>query len=337
MAQATALRTGRGAPQLLHQLAEVYLGVREASVGGSPRQRLENLVGSRDDLIDLLLASMEGVVAREDLPSCEDVVRLFDQNRVNWLVLPFFAGLHSLEDSGRLSDGDLNEWQARLAVTLLYMLPGELADPDNTGGTGVQRPAWFRTLLRDNPALVADTLRRSAACKLATGVQPAIELRELAEAEDHREVAKIASLLVVERFPIAETKAALTGLCWSLKAALERCDWSAIGRVIKARLARGVQGSAERACWVTAGYLVEPGTIPQGFSGVGGRRGRSQVVPAIRGSREIPERSWPSAYRRRCGVVCRRDGGRPTDSWRTGESILVHIGIGLHARRRPEP
>ena len=227
-------------------------------MGKLPRQRLEDLVGSRYDLIDLLLAGMEGVVAREDLPRCEDVVRLFDRSRVDSLVLPFLAGLHSLEHSDSLSDGDLNERQARLAVTLLYMLPRECVDPDGAGGNVVPRPAWFSTLLRDNPALVAETLRRSAACKLATGVQPSIELRELAEAGDHREVAKIASLSVLKRFPSAETEAILMGLCWSLKAALTSCDWSSVGRVIEQRLARGGLAAGERSCWLGAGYLVTP-------------------------------------------------------------------------------
>ena len=243
-AQETALRAGRGTPQLLHQVAEAYLGVQDTA------------------LIDLVLAGLEGAVAREDLPRCEDVVRLFNRSRVDWPVLPFLAGLHSLEQSGSLSDGDLNEEQARLAVTILYMLPRELVDPDDGGGTGVQRPAWFRTLLRDKPALVADTLRRSAACKLATGVQPAIELRELAEAEDHREVAKIACLAVVERFPSAETEATLMALCWALKAALTSCDWSPVGRVIEQRLARGGLAAGERGCWLAAGYVMT-GQLPR--------------------------------------------------------------------------
>ena len=48
---------------------------------------------------------MERTITREDLPSCDEVVRLFDRNRINWLVLPFMAGLHSLERSGRLAAG----------------------------------------------------------------------------------------------------------------------------------------------------------------------------------------------------------------------------------------
>ena len=263
-AQATELRSGRGEPELLHRAAEAYLGIHDNSAGKTPRQRLSDLVGSRDDLIDLLLAGMKGTIVRGDLPGCDDVVRLFDQNRVNLLVLPFVAGLHTLEQSGQLSGGDLNEDQTRLAVTILYMLP-RLFDPDSTGGSRVYRPVWFRTVLRDNPALVADVIWRSAARKLETGVQSPLELHELANAEDHREVAESISLSVLEGFPKAETDVAIQALCWSLNAALKSCDWSSVDRVIEDRLRRGGQGAEERGCWLAAGYLVEPERYREGL------------------------------------------------------------------------
>ena len=109
---------------------------------------------------------MEGTIGREDLPDSDDVVRLFDKGKVNLLVLPFAAGLHSLEQSGRLSVNDLNEDQIRLAVTILYTLPRKCVDPNHAGQTGTYRPEWFRTLLRDDPALVADVLCRAAVRKL---------------------------------------------------------------------------------------------------------------------------------------------------------------------------
>ena len=138
-AQETALRTGRGTPQLLHQVAEAYLGVQDVAAGKSPRQRLEDIVGSRYDLIDLVLAGLEGAVAREDLPNSEDVVRLFDRSRVNRLVLPFLAGLHSLERSGSLSGGDLNDKQARLAGD------DSLHASARVGGSRQRRRNWRAT------------------------------------------------------------------------------------------------------------------------------------------------------------------------------------------------
>lgn len=268
-AQASALRAGRGSPRLLCKAAEAYLGIHGDSGEKAPRDRLHNLVGRREDLIDLLVLGMEGTITRGDLPGCDDMVRLFDRKRVNSLVLPFVAGLHSLEQAGRLSLGDLNESQTRLGVAILYTLPRECVEPNTSGQTGTYRPEWFRALLRDEPALVADVLRGTVAKKLETGVQPATELQEMAKAEDHREVAAIASLPVLEHFPTAQTDAALLALCWSLKAALERCDWSDVGRLIEERLRTGDQLPGERSCWLTAGYLVAPERYRDDLRGLG--------------------------------------------------------------------
>ena len=257
-AAAQALRAGSGAPQLLFKTAEVYLNICADAARKTPRERLGQLVGSRTDLIDLLMLGIERTVARDDLPRCDDVVRLFDENRIDWLVLPLIAGMHSLEQSGRLALGDLGESRIRLAVTILYTLPGKVIDPDNGTGRDVYRPEWFRDLLREEPGLIADVLRRSAKVKLETGVQPAVELRELAVADDHRGVAAIVSLPVLESVPTAETDNALISLCWSLNAALRSCDWSEVGRVVGERLGTSDQAPEERACWLTAGYLLDP-------------------------------------------------------------------------------
>ena len=317
-AQAQALHAGRGTPQLLHRAAEAYLGIPENSAGSTPRQRLGDLVGGRVDLIDLLLAGMEGTIAREDLPGCDDVVGLFDRNRVNLLVLPFVAGLHSLEQSNRFAASDLNENQTRLAVTILYMLPQKLVDAESADGTGTYRPEWFQALLRDNPSLVADTLRRSAARKLETGVQPALELRELAEAEDHCEVAAMASLSVLESFPSAETETALMALCWSLKAALGRCDWSAVGRVIAERLARGGQGPAERTCWLAAGYLVEPERFREDLLGLAEDKDGLKWLP-----RFVAAGRFPKDFTRRLAA-------------RDVSSLVVAMGAALRLHGMPE-
>ena len=95
---------------------------------------------------------------------------------------------------------DLNEDQIRLAVTILYTLPRQLVDPDSMDGTGTYRPEWFRAVLRDDPAVLAGVLCRTVARKLETGVQLATELHELWGAEDHREVAGLATLPVLKRF-----------------------------------------------------------------------------------------------------------------------------------------
>ena len=89
-------------------------------------------------------------------------------------------------------------------------------------------------------------------------MQLPIELHDLANAEGHREVAELVSLSVLEHFPKTESNVARQALCWALNAALERCDRSVMTREIEKRLARGGHGTAERACWLAAAYLVTP-------------------------------------------------------------------------------
>ena len=244
--------------RLLHRAAEAYLGIDGSPADRRPRERLSDFASRSLPSTDVLLAEMERTIRRKDLPVCGDLVRSFDERRVHLLTLPFAAGLHSLEQSGRLSIGDLSEDQIRLAVTILYMLPQQLVDPASQDGTGVYRPEWFRALLRDDPALVADVLRRTAARKLETGVQQVTELHELWHAEDHGEVAELVALPLLREFPQVDTDAALLALCWLLHTALAGHDWTELGRLVEERLEQGGHLPRERSCWLVAGYLVDP-------------------------------------------------------------------------------
>ena len=245
-------------PAALHRVAQAYLGTQGELTGETAEDRLRSLAGGSNASADFLRTALEKTIERRDLPACDDVVRMFDKSRVHSLVLPFAAALHSLEQSGRLSMRNVPEDRVRLAVTILYTLPQHLVDPASTDGTGTYRPDWFRTLLRENPGLVADVLCRTAAQVLASGVRPAIELRELAEAEDHGEVARLAALPILERFPRAKTEPALLSLRWALHAAFASGDWCDVARVIDNRLSRRDLSAGERGCWLAAGYFTAP-------------------------------------------------------------------------------
>ena len=204
-AHAQELRSGRGKPRLLHRIAEVYLGIDRDVKGTTPSGRLANLVGHRSDLVAVLQEGLERVVDRADLPSCNRVVRLFDKNEIDFLVLPLIAGLDSIERSGRLNVGELREDQVRLAVTVLYTFPGQYLSPETVEEPAMYRPGWFQTVLRDNPVLVADVLQRCVEIKHQTAIKPAFELYYLARDDDHREVAGLASLPLLKQFPNTDT------------------------------------------------------------------------------------------------------------------------------------
>ena len=257
-AQAQELRAGRGEPRLLSRVAQAYLGIDRGVAGTTPSERLADLIGSRSDLVTVLQEGLENAAGRADLPSCSGVVRLFDKDQTDFLVLPFIAGLDSLERSGRLRVGELREEQIRLAVTILYTLPGQYLSPDTVKETALYRPGWFRTVLRDNPILVADVLQRCVELKHQTTIKPAAELYYLARDDDHREVASLAGLPLLEQFPNSDTEQAAWELRWLLKATLKNCDRSRVHQVVKGRLANRELAQSQKIYWLMAGYLAMP-------------------------------------------------------------------------------
>ena len=165
------------------------------------------------------------------------MVQLFDKDKTDLLVLTVDGCLDSLERSGRLRVGELREDQVRLAVTVLYTLPGQYLSPETVKETAMYRPRWFRNVLRDNPVLVADVLRRCVELKHQTAIKPAAEFYYLARDDDHREVAGLASLPLLEQFPNTDAEQAGWELRWLLKAALNNCERSQVRQVVEKRLA----------------------------------------------------------------------------------------------------
>ena len=245
-------------PNYIHQAAEVYLGFHERYKGRAPLDRLHEFTCNNLDQAKSLLEQMEGVIARGNLPDCDQVVRTLDQGKVNTLVLPFAVGLHSLEGNNQLTIRELDKSVIRLAITMIYTLPRQCLDPENGDRPGIPRPAWFQELLKDDPALVADVLCRTTHLKLETGKQPAFELQELVNSEDHSYIAEKVSLQILQEFPNAETEVALMSLCWALRAALANSDWSELEIIVEKRLQQGELSEPERGLWVFAGFLVAP-------------------------------------------------------------------------------
>ena len=196
----------------LHWAATAYLGIHDRFTGETPRERLRAFAGGSPEIADALLTEMEATAHDTHLPKCEEVVRSLDREKINLLVLPFAAGLHSLEKSGRLMISDLTQDQARLAVTIVYTLSARAVDPDSTNSATIYRPQWFQTLLERQPGLVAGILCDVAVTKLETGVQTPIEIHELRYADDHEKVARAAAVPLLQRFSDGEVGLGIAGV-----------------------------------------------------------------------------------------------------------------------------
>ena len=256
--QKSEIRENCGDPSLLAEVSMAYLGSAEKVNGNTPQERLRNLIGSRGRLISVILEGIRGSIDRNDLPDCSEILNLWNGNSTHLLAFPFMASLAEIEQTEQFDVTRLNENQLRLAVTIFYTLPHKYLYPDHAVRTRLYRPQWFQSVLSDYPELVTDVLTQCVRSKLQNGKQFVPELYELATSDDHKEIARLVALPLLESFPVARTDARLYALSCLLKAALLNCKRPQLLVIIERKLSNSDVDAAERVYWLTAGFVVAP-------------------------------------------------------------------------------
>ncbi len=242
--EVVALRENRAVPQLLHGVAQAYLGTLQQYFGGPD----DGDWFSDATLVEAALRGLSGVPFRDDVPEVAEILRLRAESRFHYLSLPFLAGLEVMEreDPERLAT--LDDTQRRTALTLYYTLP--------TGR--LETPPWYRELLRSRPELVAEVLLRWAKPNIAAGSDSLVHLDRLVRDQDHAEVARRVSLPLLRGFPLRGLGTQLRVLDCLLWAALRHADRTELQKIIERKVASKSVTTAQRAHWLAAGLVAAP-------------------------------------------------------------------------------
>ena len=190
-----ALSENRCPPSLFDHLAAAYFDepINRLFEGSTPRDRLHDLLGGDRGLIEAVLAAFRDSVSRSDIPTDTEIIRLSAGNRRHFLELPFLAGLEEISEPEK--EPPLNEKQMRQAIAFYYNR-GTL--PHYRG----ERPHWYRWLLTCRPDVVSDVLIEYVLSQLRNRKERFAEARELDSSKEHEVVARLASLTLLELFPV---------------------------------------------------------------------------------------------------------------------------------------
>ena len=245
-----ALRENRCPPALLNHLAAAYFNepIDRLFEGSTSRDRLHNLLGDDTDLIETVLAALRDSVNRSDIPTDTEIIRLGAKNQRHYLGLPFLAGLEELSESEK--EPPLNERQMRQAITFHYLWPLSYHGDD--------RPHWYRWLLTRRPDVVSDVLIEFVRSEIRRGEEHFSEAHELAFSKEHEDVARLASLPLLELFPVRCTSAQLRSLNVLLTAALLHCEKGTFEKLTERKLSLRSLNIAQRVYWLATGFLASP-------------------------------------------------------------------------------
>ena len=216
------MRENRAAPALLFEIGKAYFGYYPGRARNiAPEQRLSNLIGNDDDLIEATLAGLRGTVWREDGPETDEIIRLKSESRMPYLAFPFLAGMDEIQRVIPEQLDQLSGHQMRRALTYYFCIP-----------TGRDEDAgWYSRLIDSRPELVADVLVQCATAMIHAGNEHIPGLYELVHKKNHAQVSRSASLPLLRAFPVRCTQKqieALDNLLWS---ALQHADRESLDEI----------------------------------------------------------------------------------------------------------
>ena len=244
------LRENRCPPGLLHNLAAAYFGHFVDVEGETPLQRLRNLLGNEESLIQAVQQGLRDSPKRDDRPTGADIMRLGSQNKTHYLAWPILAGLEADTDAksspGLALDGEL----MRLALAIHYTVSKPFA--------ARRSPSWFSALLTSHPDVVADVLVQSTLSRMHDGTDFSANLYDLVHSSGHENVARLASLPLLRKFPVRCQVRHLASLNYLLQAALIHCERAHFLELVDRKLAHRSMNVAQRVYWLAAGLIASP-------------------------------------------------------------------------------
>ncbi len=242
-----SIRDGSAYPQILDELAQVYLRQHLDIEGETPRERLADFLGGDEELIEAAYAGFRSSLERNDLPSVAEIVDLEAKGRMHFIRQPCLAGMEELyaSDPGTALHFDDEVLRKLLAFRLTWVAEKE--------------SDWFTALVKARPALVAEVLVAYALPLLRKGDEHLHGIWELAYDDTYAEVARVALPDLLKGFPLrAKNKLLANALDPLLKGALRRLDRPRFATIIAERIAQSSMSAAQRVHWLACGLIVAP-------------------------------------------------------------------------------
>ena len=259
-----ALRENRAEPALLHRMARVYIGPFFNHHGEIGKRAIKKNLQNDMDLVDAVLVGLRGTVDREDIPSVDDILQLYEVDKRYYFGLPCLV---SLAERERAATEDVSQWhddRTRKALAFYF-----------TEAHGDYQPEWFKCLLATRPRLVADVYIRYARSSYRRGPNGTQDIHQFSSNPDYAKVARIASIPLLKAFPTRCRSAQFETLEHLLTAAIRYADRSSLQSLVERKLSRTSMNVAQHARWLAAGLIVSPGNYNhciESFIGTG--RGR---------------------------------------------------------------
>ena len=267
-----ALRENRCDPATLFRLARIYFGEPPEIWLGNPDTRLQASLLSDNELISAARAGLRNSVSRQDLPSVGEFARMLDEGRIHYLALPFLAAMEEINRESPVVFHTHPGVCMRLALTLHFGVPRTNPKPwQPSGGISVlPTPAWYDSLARNEPAVVAQEFVRSARSKLRSRTRLLHHIDSLDSEPNRSLIAPLVAAPILRMIPIRSGTTHLRVLADLLGLARRHCEEREFEAVVRKKLRSRSMAVAQRVYWLAAAFLAAPRTYGSALADIVG-------------------------------------------------------------------
>lgn len=234
-------KAGKAPAWLMHQIAGAYDKRFYDISGETPLERVQDFLAADEDTAHAVIAGIEHVLEREDLPSAEETFALDAKGKYH-ILRP--AALIAARLAHERSPDIVQIWTEPLLATLVAFWL--------TYGAG-ETPAWYLQAVASRPTVVAPLLLQQARRTLRRkGSVVNVGLWALANEPGHAALARIVLPPLLEAFPSRASEAARRELNGSLLAALHLLSDETASAIVRRKLALTTLDPVQRICWLVA-------------------------------------------------------------------------------------
>ena len=246
---AIALGKNEAPLSLLHDLGRAYFRYMVSPAKPQePIDRISDLLGGDDELVQAALAGLRGSLWRSELPSPKEIIRLNEASRQHFLAYPVQAGLDLLQKESPERLQELSEGQVASALAFYHCTPGSF----------LRSPIWHEAWAAVRPELVAAVATDVAIAALRGDGGYWTAVNALADMGGRPDLKHEALLEVLSKFPLRarlETLRTLDFLIWN---ALDYPERTGLLQLIDSKLANTSMSVAQRVHWLAAGVVAAP-------------------------------------------------------------------------------
>lgn len=241
----SSIRAGDAHPEILHNLAIVYLGKVIEARGETGLARLQNFLAGDEELISAALEGFRRSIERSDLPSVDKILALDVKGHMHFIRQACIAGLEERYRADPSQVLDLSDEVLEKAVAFQYTSWSDEKD-------------WFKACIRNRPDVVAKVLTKYLIMQMKAKKEHIIGIHHLVYDKEYESVARHAITPLLRAFPSRARKMYVSSVLGdSLKAALRYMDNEELKSIINQKLTLSRMDSTQRVFWLAAGFVID--------------------------------------------------------------------------------